>query len=490
MSASTSTDTTSRAVVERPQIFVDGEWVDSEGGEVIAVRSPADGHLVGHAALGTPADIGRAVEAARSSFDSRVWQDTPAAERAAVLARAADILESRSGHLVDLITDELGCTRAFSQRSHVPNPIRHIRTYVDLIRSYEFEERRTDGTNTSVVVKEPIGVVGAVTPWNGPLSSPAMKIAPALAAGCSVIAKPSPETPLILHELVDALIEAGLPAGVLNVVPGGRETGMALVADARVDKVAFTGSTAAGKQIAKTCAERIARVTLELGGKSAAIVLPGADVEATARALVPMAMAVNGQICISQSRVLIHDSIYSDVVEAVAAVLRGLVVGDPMDAHTDVGPMVSDAQRNRVESFIAIARDEGARVAAGGGRPHGLDQGWFVEPTLFDNVTNTMRIAREEVFGPVMAAISFSHVDDAVRLANDSPYGLSGSVWGDADEALAIAHRIRTGMVSVNGAPQAWGTPFGGYKQSGIGREMGPEGLELYFEVKSIAVGT
>ena len=486
-----STSTVSRTatdIVERPQIFVDGAWVDSEGGEIIEVRSPADGHLVGRAALCTPADIAKAVRAARTSFDSRVWQDTPPTERAAVLARAADILEARSQHLVNLITNELGCTRVFSERAHVPNPIRHIRTYADLISSYEFEDRRTDGTNTSLVVKEPIGVVGAVTPWNGPLSSPAIKIAPALAAGCSVVAKPSPETPLILHELVDALIEAGLPAGVLNVIPGGRETGMALVADPEVDKVAFTGSTAAGKQIARACAERIARVTLELGGKSAAIVLPGADIEATARALVPMAMAVNGQLCISQSRVLIHESIYSEVVEAVAAVLSGLVVGDPMDANTDIGPMVSDAQRNRVESFMQIARDEGARAAAGGGRPRGLDTGWFVEPTLFDNVTNSMRIAREEVFGPVMAAIAFTDVEDAIRIANDSPYGLSGSVWGDAGEALGVAHRIRTGMVSINGAPQAWGTPFGGYKQSGIGREMGPEGLEIYFEVKSIAV--
>ncbi len=476
--------------IERSRIHIGGRWVESKNGKIVEVRSPADGHLVGTAALGSPEDIDDAVRVARETFDSRVWQDTPARERAAVLHRVADILEGRSEYLAHLITSELGCTHTFSVRSHVPNPIRHIRTYAGLIADYPFDERRSDGSCTSIVTKEPVGVVGAVTPWNGPLSSPSMKIAPALAAGCSVVAKPSPETPLALHELADAFAEAGLPDGVLSVIPGGRETGQALVAHPEVDKVAFTGSTAAGRHIATACAGRIARVTLELGGKSAAVVLPGADVEATARALVPMAMAVNGQLCISQSRILIHRSIHAEVTEAVAAVIAGLRVGDPMDAATDLGPMVSRAQRDRVESYLDLARSEGATAAVGGGRPAGLDDGWFVEPTLFTGVTNAMRVAREEIFGPVMVAIEFSDEDEAVRIANDSPYGLSGSVWGDPEQALAIARKIRTGMVSINGAPQAWGTPFGGYKQSGIGREMGPEGLELYFELKSIAMAS
>jgi aldehyde dehydrogenase (NAD+) len=484
-----SADTSSRlnTVVERPHLYIDGAWVTSEGGEVAEVRSPADRHLVGHAALGAPADIGRAVDSARRSFDSRVWQDTPAETRAAVLATAADLLEERSDYLADLITSELGCTRAFSARSHVPNPIRHIRTFADLIRQYQAEEVRSDGANTSLVTKQPAGVVAAITPWNGPLSGPALKIAPALAAGCSVVAKPPPETPLVLHELADALAEAGLPAGVLNVVPGGREAGMALAAHPQVDKVAFTGSTAAGKHISKACADRIARVTLELGGKSAAIVLPDADVAATVSVLVPMAMTVNGQLCIAQSRVLVHQRLYEQVVAALAAALSALRVGDPMDPATDLGPMVSEAQRDRVESYIRLGQEEGGQLVTGGSRPAGLD-GWFVSPTLVAGVTNDMRIAREEVFGPVMAVIPFTDSADAIRLANDSPYGLSGSVWGDPGEALAIARRIRTGMVSINGAPQAWGTPFGGFKQSGIGREMGPEGLEAYFEVQSIAV--
>ncbi|CUR58891.1 Aldehyde dehydrogenase [metagenome] len=482
--------TTSPTVVERTQISIGGELQDSHGGEIVDVRSPSDGHLVGRGVLGTPTDIARAVAAAKESFDSRVWQETSAADRADVLDRAANILEARSEHLVDLITNELGCTRTFSERGHVPNPIRHLRTFAALARSREWQSTIHDGTNTSLVVEEPVGVVGALTPWNGPLSSPAIKIGPALAAGCSVVAKPSPEIPLSLFELSDALYEAGLPAGVLSVVPGGRNVGEALVADPRVDKIAFTGSSATGRAIAEVCARRVARVTLELGGKSAAIVLPGADVEATARALVPMAMAVNGQLCISQSRILIHDSLYDEVVAEVARVLDALVVGDAMDPGSDVGPMVSEAHRARVESYIKIARDEGARVAAGGGRPSGLDQGWFVEPTLFADVTNDMRIAREEVFGPVMAAIRFSDVDDAVAIANDSPYGLSGSVWGDPEQALGVARKIRTGMVSLNGLPQAWGSPFGGFKESGLGREMGAHGLTGYVELKSIAVGS
>jgi aldehyde dehydrogenase (NAD+) len=483
------TSTTSPAVIERTQVSIGGQFQDTQGGEVVEVRSPSDGHLVGHGVHGSPADIARAVTIAKSSFDSRVWQDATPAERADVLDRAADILESRSEHLVELITNELGCTRTFSERAHVPSPIRHLRTFAALARSREWQSTVFDGTNTSLVVEEPVGVVGALTPWNGPLSSPAIKIGPALVAGCSVVAKPSPEIPLVLFELSDALHEAGLPAGVLSVVPGGRRAGEALVADARVDKIAFTGSSATGKAIAGVCARRVARVTLELGGKSAAIVLPGADVAATARALVPMAMAVNGQLCISQSRILIHDSLYDEVVDEVARVLDALVVGDAMDPATEIGPMVSEAHRSRVEGYIEVARGEGARVVAGGGRPAGLDQGWFVEPTLFADVDNTMRIAREEVFGPVMAALRFTSIDEAVAIANDSPYGLSGSVWGDPVDALGVARKIRTGMVSINGLPQAWGTPFGGFKESGLGREMGSAGLTGYVELKSIAVG-
>jgi betaine-aldehyde dehydrogenase len=344
-----------------------------------------------------------------------------------------------------------------------------------------------------VVTQEPVGVVGAITPWNGPLSTPSLKIAPALAAGCSVILKPPPETPLTAYAFADAFTEAGLPLGVLSILPADREAGQYLVDHPEVDKIAFTGSSAAGKAIMASAAARVARVTLELGGKSAAVLLPDADVDTVVPALLPMAMMVNGQACIAQTRVLVPRSREKEFVEALAAAVAAQRVGDPMDRNTIIGPMVSERQRERVTGYIATGREEGARVVAGGGSltlPSELSSGYFVAPTVLAGVDNSMRVAQEEIFGPVMAVIAYDDVDEAVAIANDSVYGLSGSVWGlDTDEAVAVARRIRTGMVSINGAPQAYGSPFGGYKQSGIGREMGPEGFRAFQETKSIAVG-
>jgi len=332
-------------------------------------------------------------------------------------------------------------------------------------------------------------VVGAITPWNGPLSSPAIKIGPALATGCSVVLKPPPETPLIAYLLADAFEAAGLPEGVLSVLPGDRETGAHLVRHPQVDKIAFTGSTAAGRAIMADCAQRIARVTLELGGKSAAIVLDDADVEAVLRTVIPMAMTVNGQLCIAQSRVLVPRSREVEYRDALAAALAQLPVGDPFDPATQIGPLVSERQRDRVEGYLKVAADEGAQVF-GGARPAALGAGYYVSPALLAGVDNGMRVAQEEIFGPVIALIAYDSEDEGVRIANDSIYGLSGSVWtADRDRGVAIARRIRTGMVSINGAPQSWGTPFGGYKQSGVGREMGPEGLLAFHELKSIAIG-
>jgi betaine-aldehyde dehydrogenase len=337
-------------------------------------------------------------------------------------------------------------------------------------------------------------VVGAVTPWNGPLSTPSLKVAPALAAGCSVVLKPPPETPLAAYAMADALTEAGLPEGVLSIVPGDREAGQHLVEHREVDKVAFTGSTAAGKKIMATCADRIARVTLELGGKSAAVVLDDADPETVVRALLPMALLVNGQACIAQTRVLVPRSRRAEFTEALAEAMRSQRVGDPMQRETIVGPMVSERQRDRVQGYIDIGRDEGARLAVGSERlelPSDLAGGWFVPPTLLVDVHNSMRVAQEEIFGPVVAVIEYDDDRDAVAIANDSRYGLSGSVWsGDEERAVRVARRIRTGMVSINGKPQAYGTPFGGFKESGVGREMGPEGFRAFLETQSIAVGS
>ena len=339
------------------------------------------------------------------------------------------------------------------------------------------------------MIREPAGVVGAITPWNGPLCSPAIKIGPALAAGCSVVLKPPPETPLTGYLLADAFAAAGLPNGVLSVLPGDRDVGAHLVRHPQVDKIAFTGSTAAGRQIMADCAARIARVTLELGGKSAAIVLDDADIERVIRTVIPMAFTVNGQLCIAQSRILVPRRRQAEFADALTAAFAALPVGDPFAPDTQIGPLVSERQRNRVEGYLALAGEEGARVL-GGGRPRGLDHGYYVNPALLADVDNRMRVAQEEIFGPVMAMIPYDSEDEAVGIANDSIYGLSGSVWtADRDRGLGIARRIRTGMISVNGAPQAWGTPFGGYKQSGIGRETGPEGLYSFTELKSIALG-
>lgn len=480
-------------LTHRPNVFIGGGWNASEGGTPVDVRNPWNGDVVGRATLGTPADIDAAVASARATFDAGVWRNLAPGDRADVLARAADLLESRLAELALLVTSELGCPLSYSQRVHVPGPIRVLRYYAEMARSFEYEDLRSDGVSTSLVRRVPVGVVGAVTPWNGPISNPMMKLAPSLANGCSVVLKPSPETPLSAYAIADALCEAGLPSGVLNIVPGGREVGEHLVSHPGVDKVAFTGSTAAGKRVMAACADRIARLTLELGGKSAAIVLPDADLNALVPALLPMAFMLNGQACISQTRVLVSQEREQELLDALAEAFRAQQVGDPLDQATDIGPLVSAAQRERVEGYISLAGTEGAQVVVGGRRPtfySPLDQGWFVAPTLLAGVENSMRVAREEIFGPVVSVIPYSGTAEAVAIANDSVYGLSGSVWStDVDSALAVAKQIRTGMVSINGSPQAFGTPLGGFKQSGVGRELGPEGFSPYLEAQSIALG-
>jgi len=473
----------------RLRLFIGGSWVEPQDGSVIEVRSPATGKPVGSAALAGPADADQAVGQAAAAFESGGWRTTPPAQRAAVLRDAAAHIEARKAEAIDVLASELGCPRWFAERAHVPNPIRHLRYYADLIEQIPLEEERADGVYRSLVIQEPAGVVAAITPWNGPLSTPTIKVAPALAAGCSVVLKPPPETPLSAHLLADALTEAGLPPGTLSILPGGREVGEHLVRHPAVDKVAFTGSTAAGRRIMALCADRIARVTLELGGKSAAVVLEDADIPAVVRALIPMIMMVNGQACIAQSRVLVPRERAAEMTDALSAAFAGLAVGDPFDPATDIGPLVSEAQRQRVEGYLDIGRAEGARVI-GGARPAGLEDGFFVSPAVLAGVDNGMRVAQEEIFGPVVAVIPYGSPDEAVTIANDTHYGLSGSVWSaDPERALAVARRMRTGMVSLNGVPQAFGTPFGGFKQSGMGREMGPEGLQSYLEPKSVAIG-
>ncbi|HVV11231.1 aldehyde dehydrogenase [Amycolatopsis sp.] len=481
------------AKAERTRLFLGGRWAEPSAGTRAHVLNPATGEVSGVAAFAAPSDVDTAVAAASSSFASGVWSRTPPAERARVLRAAADILEAQLGELAQLMTSEMGVLLSYATRVHVPNPIRVLRYYAGYAEKYDYEEHRHDGTTGSLVSREPVGVVGAVTPWNGPLSNPVMKLAPALASGCSVVLKPAPDTPLSAYALAEALSLAGLPDGVLSVIPGGRDIGEQLVTDPRVDKVAFTGSTAAGRRVMALCAERVARVTLELGGKSAAIVLPDADLAQLVPALLPMSFMLSGQACIAQTRVLVPRSRETEAIEALADAYSAQRVGDPLDPATDLGPLINEAQRDRVESYVETGKAEGARIVVGGERPafgSALDKGWFASPTLLAGVDNSMRVAREEIFGPVVSVLAYDTEDEAVAIANDSVYGLSGSVWStDRDRALSVARRIRTGMVSINGNPQAFGTPLGGFKQSGLGRELGPEGFAAYLEPRSIAVG-
>ena len=470
------------------RLFVGGEWLPPAGDDVIDVVSPYTEQVVARVPDASPADVERAVAAARRAFDRGPWPRTPPAERADVLERAAGLLAARSDELAGLITLEMGSPTTFSQLVQVPTPLAQLRAYARLARTFPFEEERGRRAR-SLVVQEPVGVVAAIVPWNTPLLVTVSKVAPALAAGCTVVLKPAPEAPLDAYVLAEAFDAAGLPPGVLSVLPGGRDAGEHLVRHRDVDKVAFTGSTAAGRRIAALCGERLARVSLELGGKSAAIVLDDAPVERTVARLLPLAYVNAGQACVAQTRVLVSRRRHDEFVDAWVSATEAVAVGDPADPETLVGPLVAARQRDRVESYVELGRREGATVVAGGGRPAAQPTGWFVEPTVFTGVRNDMRIAREEIFGPVVSVLAYDDPDEAVAVANDSDYGLAGSVWtADVDAGVEVARRVRTGTCSVNGALQAGDAPFGGFKQSGIGREFGPEGLRLYLEPKAIAV--
>jgi betaine-aldehyde dehydrogenase len=363
-----------------------------------------------------------------------------------------------------------------------------LQFYTELARTFEFEDRRQGMLGPVLVRREPIGVAAAITAWNTPQFVAISKLAPALAAGCTVVLKAPPEAPLDAYILAEIAEEAGLPAGVLNIVPAGPEASEHLVSHPGVDTVAFTGSTGVGRRIAVACAQLLRPVTLELGGKSAAIVLDDADLNVLAGGLELASFLNNGEACIAQTRILASRSRYDEVVDVVASVAAGLKVGDPSDPTTGIGPMVSERHRERVESYIALGQQEGAKVVTGGGRPAGQDKGWYVEPTVFRGVSNDMRVAREEIFGPVVVVIPYEDEADAIRIANDSDYGLAGSVWtADADRGLDVARQVRTGTYGINGYLMDFVAPFGGYKASGLGREFGPEGLLEYLEHKTIA---
>ena len=471
------------------KLFIGGEWVDPASKKTIDVISPHSEEVVGRVPEGVEADVDRAVAAARDAFDNGEWSHAAPADRIAVVQKFSELYAAAMMDMAEVITVEMGSPITFSQLAQGPAPWMMLNTFIQVASALEWEEERMGVLGSPVIVRrEPVGVVGAIVPWNVPQFVTMSKLAPALLAGCSIVIKPSPETPLDAYLMAELIEQAGVPKGVVSVVPAGREVGEHLVRHAGVDKIAFTGSTAAGRRIASICGEQLKRVSLELGGKSAAIILDDADLAQTVEGLKFASLMNNGQACVAQTRILASRKNYANVVEAVASMVSGLKVGDPHDPATEVGPLVAERQQERVEKYIAVGQEEGAKVVVGGnGRPQGFDKGWYVQPTVFSDVDNSMRIAQEEIFGPVLAVIPFDDEKDALRIANDSEYGLAGSVWtADADKGLDFARRVRTGTFGVNQYTMDFIAPFGGFKGSGIGREFGKEGLEHYLELKSI----
>lgn len=471
------------------RLYIGGEWRTPSSDRTIDVVSASTEELIGVVPEAMEQDVDDAVQAARAAFEAPDgWATWDPADRAEVMERLAEAIDARSDEMVRRISAQNGMPVSIGETLEGVFPSVLLHYYAGLARGLVTEERRPGMLGgVTAVRRSPIGVVGAITPWNYPQSLAFFKIAPAMAAGCTLVIKPSPETVLDTFLLAEAAAEAGVPAGVLNFVPAGREIGAYLVEHPGIDKIAFTGSTAAGREIAQTCGRLLRPVTLELGGKSAAIMLEDADLSNAGDSLFSATMLNNGQTCFLGTRVLAPRGRYSAVVDAFTDMVKGLQVGDALDPATQIGPMVSARQRDRVESYIAKGASQGGRITVGGERPTGLDRGWFVAPTVFADVENTHAIAQEEIFGPVLSIIAYDDLDDAVRIANDSDYGLGGSVWtADAERGYDIAKRIRTGTIGVNGYMPDPSAPFGGVKASGLGRELGPEGLEAYLSVQSV----
>ncbi|QUQ68792.1 aldehyde dehydrogenase [Kutzneria sp. CA-103260] len=471
-------------------LYIGGEWTAPTGTTPLEIRSPHDGSLVGTAAQASRADVDRAVAVAREAFDHGPWPTLSPKERQDHVARFNELHAARATEIAELVTAENG-TPAWFTSSLQGGVAEQTNAYLRAAADFGWEERIPGSNGTTTVLRrEPVGVVAAVIPWNAPHQSALVKVIPALLAGCTVILKPSPETALdglLLGEVFEA---AGFPKGVVSILPADRETSEYLISHQDVDKVAFTGSTAAGRRIASVAGDQLKRCSLELGGKSASIVLDDADLSAVIAAVPFMAFVNNGESCAAHTRLLIPRSRYDEFVPAIIGAAEAVTVGDPSAPSTFVGPLVTAVQQRRVLDYIQTGIDEGGRLVVGGlGMPDGLTTGNYVRPTVFVDVDNSMRIAQEEIFGPVLVVIPYADEDDAVRIANDSPYGLSGGVWTtDPERGLAIARRIRTGTFTVNGAQGGFDMPFGGYKASGIGREFGAVGLGQYVEHKTIVV--
>ncbi len=480
-----STQTT----IDSDELFIGGEWIKPQGSGRISVLAASTEEPAGSVPEGTNADIDAAVRAARAAFDDPIgWSSWSSEDRAQALERLAEALAGRGEEIAHRVSLQNGMPISFALQVEALFPSLLAQYYAGLIRQTPLEEDRAGLLGGTIhVLRKPVGVVGAIVPWNYPQTLAMFKLAPLLAAGCTVVMKPSPETVLDGLLLAEAIIEAGLPPGVVNLVPAGREVGAYLIEHPGVDKVTFTGSSTSGRAIARRCGELLRPVTLELGGKSAAIVLDDADLAGATEALFGATMANNGQTCNIGTRVLAPRARYDEVLEVFSGLADALVVGDSLDPATMVGPVASARQRDRVEGYIAKGRAEGGRVVAGGGRPPEQERGWFVQPTIFADVQNSDTIAREEIFGPVLAVIPYDGVDQAVAIANDSEFGLGGSVWSkDPERAQSVARRVQTGSIGINHYMLDPAAPFGGVKASGIGRELGPEGLAAYLQLQSI----
>ncbi|MDJ1130680.1 aldehyde dehydrogenase [Streptomyces iconiensis] len=481
------TEHTGVEYVEHQQLYIGGTLTDPAGEDTIEVVSPHTEQPIGRVPHAAREDVDKAVAGARRAFDSGVWADRPLAERIEVVTRIKDAFAVRSEEIARVISAENGTPYTSGVMVQSLAAMMVWDSALKIAADFPYEERRAGALGPLLLRREPVGVVAGVVPWNVPQFTAAAKLAPALLSGCSAILKVSPETPLDAYILAEIATEAGLPEGVLSILPAGREVSEYLVGHPGVDKVSFTGSVAAGKRVMEVAARNLTRVTLELGGKSAAVILPDADLDAAVAGITPFAWMINGQACVAQTRILAPRSHYDEIAERFKAAADALVVGDPLDPATEVGPLVAERQRQRSLDYIAIGQEEGAKVLSGGGRPEAMAKGWYVEPTLFGEVDNSMRVAREEIFGPVICLLPYEDENEAVRIANDSDYGLSGSVWtADTERGIDVARRVRTGTYSVNTFSLDMLGPFGGYKDSGVGREFGPEGYGEFFEHKMI----
>jgi acyl-CoA reductase-like NAD-dependent aldehyde dehydrogenase len=473
------------------RLFIGGEWAAPSGDDVIDVVSPHTEKPIAAVAAAGREDVDRAVAAARAAHDDGPWPRLDPSQRIAAVRRLAELYRPRRGEMAKLITSEMGAPISFSKFAQATLPMMLLNAFADIASNFKWEEVRPGFFGGDIIVRrEPCGVVAAIVPWNMPQFLVVGKLAPALLAGCPIVIKPAPETPLDSLLLAELVEEAGLPPGLVSILPGDKNVGEALVNHPGVDRVSFTGSTAVGRRIAAACGASLKKVSLELGGKSAAIVLDDAEPAAVAQGVKVAGLMNSGQACVAQTRILVPAARHDEFLAALASMVEQLVVGDPDDPATEIGPMVARRQQERIRSYIEDGRREGARLVVGGSDlPPGVGRGWYIRPTLFAEVDNRMKIAREEIFGPVLSVIPYGDDEEAVRIANDSDYGLSGSVWtADGERGLAVARQVRSGSFGVN-QPYSMdpAAPFGGVKASGIGRELGSEGLDAYVDLKAIS---